>query len=303
MRRAPPLETAPEVHDFDARILRSWPLPQADSDADKEDRGRVLIVAGSRELPGAALLAATAALRAGAGKLTVATAQSVAIGLALALPEARVIGLPEGSEGGLTAAGVDQLAGLAARSQSVLMGPGLMQPECSCAFVRDMLGHLVHVPVILDALAMDVVLSEPYLSGAGFAQPILMTPHAGEMAHLTPQTKDEVQADPLQSACEAAARLNAVVVLKGATTLIASPDGQVLRHRAGNASLATSGSGDVLAGLMAGLLARGIPLSQAAAWAVALHAQAGKRLSQRLGRLGSLAREFADEVPALMHSL
>lgn len=280
---------------LDRLALRDWPLPQPGDDSDKEDRGQVLVVAGSREIPGAALLSATAALRAGAGKLTIATAQSVAPGLALLMPEARVIGLPETPAGGLLASGVEQLATCAARCSAVLAGPGLLDSEASCDFVERLLRHLAGVPVILDALAMDVVLQMPR-----FDQPVLLTPHAGEMAHLSGQRKDDVKADAQALARAMAVEHNAVVALKGATTFIIPPEGEAWCHVSANAGLGTSGSGDVLAGIMTGLAARGAPLVQAAAWGVFLHALAGQRLAERHGRLGFLAREILKEIPSVM---
>ena len=281
-----------------ADTLRHWPLPATDDIADKEDRGHVVVVAGSREIPGAAVLAATAALRAGAGKLTIATAQSIAAGLALALPEARVIALPETPAGGLHFSGASLLDTCAAHASAVLIGPGLLDAESSCELIEALLEKLHKVPVILDALAMDVVLRKER-----FEQPVLLTPHAGEMAHLTLKPKDEVLSDALKAAQDNARGWNAVVALKGATTFIATPDGNCWCHTAGMAGLATSGSGDTLAGLMVGLAARGASLEQAAAWGVVLHALAGKRLTERVGPLGFLARELLAEIPAVMRDI
>lgn len=288
----------PPWTDIDGRQLRRWPLPPLDGDADKEDRGRVLVVAGSREVPGAALLAGIAALRAGAGKLVVATAASVAPPLALALPEARVIPLPETGRGSFAAAAVDLLAESARRTGAALLGPGLADAEGTCRFVEELLPLLAQTPVVLDALAMDVVRQR-----SGFGQPVLLTPHAGEMAHLTGRSKEEVLADPAQAALTAAQRWNATVALKGATTLIATPHGAGWRHAASQPGLATSGSGDVLAGVIAGLAAQQAPLEQACAWGVVLHAMAGAALGRRLGAVGYLARELAVEIPPLLTRL
>src|SRR5512133_1259651 len=142
---------------LDQRLLRRWPLPGVPEDADKEARGRVLVVAGSREIPGAALLAAVAALRAGAGKLVIATAASVAQPLALAVPEARVIALPETPEGAFDAAAVRLLESSANTAAAALIGPGLMASAGTCRFVTALLPLLAHAPVVLDALAMDYV--------------------------------------------------------------------------------------------------------------------------------------------------
>jgi ADP-dependent NAD(P)H-hydrate dehydratase len=284
--------TAPVA--LDAQALRGWPLPAVSDDADKEARGRILVVAGSREIAGAAVLAATAALRAGAGKLVIATAASVASGMAFSVPESRVIALPETAAGGLDVAGVSMLQKVAATCGAAVIGPGLMDDEGSCDFVCALLPWLAHCPVVLDALAMNVA---PRIGS--FDQPVLLTPHAGEMAHLTGRSKEQVCADPQALALESARRWNAVVALKGATTVIASPDGRVWIHDGGAAGLATSGSGDTLAGIIGGLAARGAELEQACAWGIMLHAAAGASLS-KAAPIGFLARELPAEVPAAL---
>lgn len=283
---------------IDTGRLRDWPLPALADDADKEARGRILVIAGSREMPGGAVLAATAALRVGAGKLAIATPRSIATRMAFTMPEARVIGLPETASGGLDPAGTGMLEHAAVAAHGVLVGPGLLDREATCDFLWRLLPRLQEQPVVLDALAMDCV------AGAGrFARPVLVTPHAGEMAHLTGAGKDEVLADPLAAAVRAAQRWNAVVAVKGPATAIAAPDGRSWLHEGGNAGLATSGSGDVLAGAIAGLCARGAPLEQACAWGVALHARAGDRLARRLGPVGYLARELPREMLAVLREL
>jgi hydroxyethylthiazole kinase-like uncharacterized protein yjeF len=279
--------------DLTARVLRRWPLPPVSLDADKDVRGRVLVVAGSRETPGAALLAAVAALRAGAGKLVIATVESAAAHLAIAVPEARVIALPETAHGACGMDGLRQLESAAATCDAALVGPGFMDEAGSIEFVQALLPLLAHAPVVLDALAMNVVNKMRRME-----QPVLVSPHAGEMARLQGCAKEDVAGDA-STAVDGALAWNAVVVLKGAATSIASPDGRLWRHDAGQPGLATSGSGDVLAGLFAGLAARGASLEQAAAWGVVLHALAGARL----GPLGYLARELAGEVPALMNGM
>jgi ADP-dependent NAD(P)H-hydrate dehydratase len=289
------------AHDWtrlDPRLLRRWPLPVLADDADKEVRGRVLVIAGSREIPGAALLAATAALRAGAGKLVIATAQSIAPPLALAVPEARVLALPENDEGSFAMGGIRLLEDSARRVDAALIGPGLMDAAGSCRFIAALLPSLAHAPVVLDALAMDLV-----RDGRRFEQPVLLTPHAGEMAHLRGIGKKTVTDDPAHAVTAAAADWQATVALKGADTLIATANGGRWRHEGGHPGLATSGSGDVLAGAIAGLAAQGVPLEQACAWGVVLHALAGAALGRRVGPLGYLARELPGELPALMRKL
>lgn len=297
----------------DNDLLLGWPLPMPAREGDKEERGRVMIIAGSREIPGGALLAARAALRAGAGKVTLAAPAAIAQQLAFAIPETRVIELPETEEGGIALGAVDALAGLLPRYDAVLIGPGLQDEQATCALTMALLPRLREAKVVLDASAMSVVRRQLQAVDAchnghpkfiaSFETPVLLTPHPGEMAHLAALDKESVLANPLEAAVQAARRWNAMVALKGAVTWIATPGGQLWRHDGGNVGLAVSGSGDVLAGLIAGLAARGAPLEQACTWAVALHARAGERLAQRYGTLGYLASELPAEVPALMHGL
>lgn len=305
--------------------LRAWPLPMPDAAGDKEARGRIFILGGSREMPGAVILAATAALRAGAGKLAIATGRSVAQLVALALPEARVIGLDENDDGGFYPNAVDLVVPLIRHSDAVLIGPGMQDETMTAILMAAIRDALRAAPpdtlprLLLDACAMSIAHQErfadnvdveilsateapagatPLLSGC-FAQ-VLLTPHAGELAHLTGLSKESIQQAPQDRAREAATRFGAAVALKGATTCIALPDRRLWEHTGGNIGLAISGSGDVLAGIIAGLMARGASAEQAAAWGVALHARAGEQLARRVGPLGYLAREIADEVPALM---
>lgn len=285
--------------DIDAGLLAGWPLPQPGSDGDKEERGRTLVIAGSREMPGAAWLAAVSCLRAGAGKLQVATAASVAPGLALQLPEARVVALPETASGGLAMSGLDRLEALLQNTDAVVIGPGLQDATATRLFARELIARTpATATLVIDAQAMDVV-----ADAAPFVCAPLLTPNAGEMAHLTGVAKEQVSADPERAAREAAVRWNAVVALKGPVTIIAAPDGRAWRHQGGQVGLATSGSGDTLAGIVGGLAARGAPLEQAAVWGVALHALAGQALAARLGRFGFLASELPAEVPRLMQRL
>lgn len=288
--------------ELDDAALRDWPLPRPAHDDDKEARGRVLVIAGSAEMPGAAVLAGEAALRAGAGKLVVATAATVAPWVAQQLPEARVVALAEDDDGGLRPDAVESLDGILPQAASVLVGPGMAEAASTVRLVEALLGRVNGHRVLLDAAAMNVV-RQPSQAVLPFGTDVGMTPHAGEMAQLSGEDKAGIEADPAERARSAAGRWGAVVALKGACTWLAAPDGRLWRHARGNAGLATSGSGDVLAGLVAGLMARGASVEQALAWGVALHARAAERLAIRIGPLGFLARELSAEVPALMGTL
>ncbi|UQV45097.1 NAD(P)H-hydrate dehydratase [Janthinobacterium lividum] len=293
-----------DTTDITPSLLRSWPLPMPQPDGDKEVRGHLLIVAGSAEMPGAILLAATAALRAGAGKLTLATGASVAAQVAIAMPEARVIGLDETAQGGFRHEARHQLAPLAGKVDAVLVGPGMCDTAACCELMRHLLPLFAGSRLILDARAMQVVRQPVHLrSQFSFKQSVLLTPHAGELAQLMDLSKDAVLADPHGCAVEAAQRWNAIVALKGALTVIAMPDGTKWTHAGGNIGLAISGSGDTLAGIITGLAARGASLEQACAWGIALHALAGEQLALRFGILGYLAREIPAEIPALLRHL
>ena len=287
----------PVPREIDDALLRGWPLPAIEDDGDKESRGRVLVVAGSREMPGAAVLAGTAALRAGAGKLVIATPQSASETVARSVPEARVIGLPEARDGSPSCLGLAQLEGIAGATAAVLVGPGMIGREGTVAFVHELLPLFRSSITLLDALAMDAVESL-----ARFDQPVILTPHAGEMAHLTGREKEALQEQPAAVARRQACAWNACVTLKGATTCVAAPDQRSWIHSLQAPGLGTSGSGDVLAGIIAGLAARGAQPEHAAIWGVVLHARAGAALARRHGALGYLARELAAEIPALMHS-
>jgi hydroxyethylthiazole kinase-like uncharacterized protein yjeF len=292
--------------DITARLLRDWPLPMPQAEADKDARGYVLIIAGSTEMPGAVLLAATAALRAGAGKLVIATASTVAPQIGVAVPEARVIGLAETPDGGLLADNVDSLHEVCQQASAVLIGPGMQDEAACCNLVRAMLPHCAGKPLILDAAGMSIASRDAGCGPDGpfrFDTPVLLTPHAGELASLTGADKHDIRAQPDAAARLAAQRWQATVVLKGALTIIADASARQWRHEGGNTGLAISGSGDVLAGIITGLAARGATLEQAAAWGVALHAMAGEQLALKHGPLGYLAREISNEIPALLRTL
>ena len=148
------LQSATAEVEVTQKLLRSWPLPSPAANSDKEDRGRILIVAGSREVPGAAVLAATAALRAGAGKLTLITGKSVARVVAGNVPEARVIGLPETSTGGLY---IDEIRRIPTEADAVLIGPGMQDEAATLVLTQQLLAHVKTAQCILDAVAMSFV--------------------------------------------------------------------------------------------------------------------------------------------------
>jgi hydroxyethylthiazole kinase-like uncharacterized protein yjeF len=264
------------------------PLAPPDADAAEESRGRVLVAAGSREMPGAAVLASMAALRAGARQLTLVTAGPAAPGLGIAVPEARVVG-------GLMAGSIDLLSTQASVFDAMLIGPGMIADPACGRLVAAAVKHFASTPLILDAAAIGAI------TRSDFQHPnCLVTPHAGEVAALTGWATPSIVLDPLGTAARAAAHWGVCVLLKGACTVLATPDGGAWFHDGSHPGLATSGSGHVLAGSIAALVAQGAGLVAAAAWAVAAHHRCAERLTASIGEVGYLARDLAAEIaPAL----
>lgn len=273
------------------RLLRRMPLPSHDEVEGKDDRGRVLVVGGSDEIAGAVLLGGIAALRAGAGKLQLASAVSASPALMIGVPEARVIGLDVDADGQLSDV-PDKLVEAASRTDALALGPGMLSCDASTRFASALLRRS-DAPCVLDAGALAAY-------DTPRAGPLILTPHAGEMAELTSLPREHIIANAAAIARDFAVANRAVVVLKGPATHIAARDGQLWRHYSHCPGLATSGSGDVLTGVIAAMLARGCTPEQAAIWGVWLHARAGHRVGLRVGKLGFLAREVSDEVPRLL---
>jgi ADP-dependent NAD(P)H-hydrate dehydratase len=278
---------------LDRGALDRHPLPPV-IDGGKESKGRLLIVAGSREVPGAALLAANGAMRAAAGKLRIATVESTATALGIAMPEAMVVGVPEAPDGSFAADSAALIEELAGGVDAVVAGPGVKRSEV-CARIGE---------VLLDspaALALDVAMLET-LSPPDRDRnpPPLLLPDAGELASLLDCDAREVAADPIGCGRRAAERYRAIVLVKGVTSHVVTRSGETWAYDGGAPGLGVSGSGDVLAGIVGGLLARGAPPLSALLWAVWLHGEAGARLASKVGPIGFLAREIAGEVPALL---
>jgi ADP-dependent NAD(P)H-hydrate dehydratase len=274
--------------------LRDWPLPDAGNS--KYDRGRVLVIGGAAQTPGAAQLAGLAALRVGAGHLTMAVAESAAIALAVAVPEAGVVGLPENNRGSVLGNDLGAVADDLNSADVVIVGPGLDDAEQTTTLVRRLLPYLNDQAwLVLDAYALSAL---PELPDAFdlVAGRMVLTPNGREAEILLGRELQNAQVD----VAEIADRYAAVVSSQG---IIADPAGARWQVSAGHDGLATSGSGDVLAGALGGLLGRHAEGAQAAVWATYAHAAAGDRLAARVGRLGFLAREILDELPGILVEL
>ncbi len=285
-----------------AALLHQMPLPWPQGDTDKDSRGKVLVVGASACSPGAVLLSGTAALRAGAGKVLLAVPQSLSIPIAVAFPEAGVHEFSETQDKDPARAASGEVSTLTERVDTVLIGPGLMDESAAQGLARGVLERTLGPSFVIDAMALTGLWGSPQIVVRHRGK-LVITPHAGEMAKLTGLAKEAVCADPLRVATEVATQLDCIVVLKGADTYIAQPSGAAYLHEGGVVGLATAGSGDVMAGILAGLMARGATPLQAALWSVYLHGQAGRILSERMGPLGFLARELLPEIPALLQTL
>ncbi|MFS0728441.1 NAD(P)H-hydrate dehydratase [Curtobacterium sp. 1P10AnD] len=276
-------------------FLRDWALPEPG--AGKYGRGQVLVVGGAARTPGAAVLSALAALRVGAGRLTLAVARSVAPQVAVAVPESGVEPLDEDPDGHVAVGAGEGIADAAASADAVLVGPGLDEPEGT----RDLVASLARTVgpdtlVVLDAFALGVAADlrqelEP-LRGR-----LVMTPNSGEAERLLGRSCGD---DTVADAVEIAERFGAVVALGDA---IATPGGRTWLKGTGSGGLGTSGSGDVLSGAIVGLLARGADPAQAVAWSSYVHAAAGDRLAVQVGPLGYVASELVAEIPHVLVEL
>jgi hydroxyethylthiazole kinase-like uncharacterized protein yjeF len=279
-----------------AATLREWPLPEPGDD--KEQRGRLVVVGGTATTPGAVILAAEAGLRAGAGKLVVATAESVAAQVAAQLPEAAVHGLAEDRAGNIDPAAAP--TDLVGDADTVLVGPGFIDPKAAAALVAGLVRSL-RATVVVDALASAFVTEGPERL-AELAARFVLTMNPLELGK-TLRREEGQSPDPAADAAELARRTGAVVLCGGTDKLVADPSGERWCIKVGGPGLGVSGSGDVQAGLVTGLVARGASPAQAAVWGGYLHGRAGDRLAETVGAVGFLAREIPAEVPGILTEL
>lgn len=275
-------------------ILRNWALPSGAGS--KNDRGRILIIGGARRSPGAAMLAGLAALRVGAGRLTIAVAESVATQVAIAVPESGVIPLEQTAGGAVRGTSNDLLRAELERADAVVIGPGLDDAEEARLLLIALAAEVgASTPVLLDAYALGV-LPDVAEHTAAWRGRLVLTPNQTEATLLLGR---EVE-DRAQAITAIAERYAAVTTSFG---LVATPEGRLWEQGSGQGGLGTSGSGDVLAGAIGGLLARRATPEQAACWGTHLHATAGDRLAARIGPTGYLARELVDALPPVLAEL
>lgn len=280
-------------------------LPPRPPRAHKGTFGRLLIVAGSLEYAGAALLTGLGAIRAGVGLACLATPETVGTRLLGLVPELTSMLLVEEAPGLTAPAGWRRLATEAPAYKAMVIGPGLGRQPATLRRTRHFIGELSH-PTVVDADAL-IALAEVQRWWQPIHAPLVLTPHPGEFARLVRLPAGESLADDdarrAEAASAAAARWGQVVVLKGAHTVIASPEGDLLRSDIATPALATAGSGDVLAGAIGAFLAAGLSPFDAAGCGVAVHGAAGLLAEDRIGRAGVVARDLANLLPIAIEQL
>lgn len=278
------------------RVLRA--IPRRAADSTKFSAGSVLVCGGSIGLTGAPTLAATAAARAGAGYVTVAVPASLVPTLAAKLLEVMQVALPE-ADGKLEPGATEVVLERSRRVQCLVLGPGLGREDASLSFAREV-AQRAEVPLVLDADGLNAHAEGRLGELARRSAPAVLTPHAGELARLLEIESRDVAAQRLRWAREAASAAGAIVVLKGDDTIVAEPEGRVAVNPGGASALATAGTGDVLSGVVAAHLARGMDPFTAACAAVYVHAAAGRLAAARIGPEGVIASDVIELLPAVL---
>jgi NAD(P)H-hydrate epimerase len=273
-------------------------VPARPREGHKGTFGHVLVVAGSMGKSGAAMLTARAALRAGAGLTTLACPESVLRAGEAKPPEIMTLPLPETAEHTLAAAALDTLLAAAKQATVVAIGPGLSTHPETQSLIRELIARL-SIPMVIDADGLNALADhlDPFKRPH---PPTVLTPHPGEMGRLTKLGSREVQRRRIDLAAEFAKAHQVVVALKGARTVVAGPDGRVTLNPTGNAGMATAGTGDVLTGVIASLMAQGLPPADAARLGVYLHGLAGDIVAADRGERGMLAGDLLDRLPAAL---
>ena len=276
-------------------------LPDRPRDAHKGTFGTAVVLAGSLGFTGAAYLAATAAARTGAGLVKLLVANTIYPILAAKCTEVMATPVQEVAPGAVGHAAYDSIVRQMSSAEVGVVGPGLGRDSSTWRLVLDLALH-AKCPLVIDADGLNALADSPRSKGK-LAKNRVLTPHPGELARLTGKTVETLEADRQASARKAAREWGAVVVLKGARTVVAHPDGRISEDPHEVPALATGGTGDVLAGIIGGLIAQGSDPFSAAVTGVYIHAAAGRRISQRLGDSGLLASDLLMEIPLVMNVL
>jgi hydroxyethylthiazole kinase-like uncharacterized protein yjeF len=276
-------------------------IPARPPDAHKGTFGTTVVLAGSLGLTGAAYLTSTAAARTGAGLVRLLVADTIYPILAAKCTEVMATPVPEVAPGAVGHAAYDSILRHLAAAEAGVIGPGLGRDSSTWRLVVDLALH-AKCPLVVDADGLNALADSPRSRGKLGPRRVL-TPHPGEMARLTGKSAEAINADRPAAARKAAKDWGAVVVLKGAHTVVAHPDGRTSEDPHAVPALATGGTGDVLAGIIGGLISQGAEPYSAAVTGVYIHAAAGRRISERIGESGLLASDLLTEIPLVMNVL
>jgi len=288
------------ITDFSAEIIDVKTalsfLKKIPKDAHKGTKGTALIIGGSFGMAGAPMLSARAAMRSGAGLVKVCTTKETYPAAAPMLPEAVFVPC-DGKDGFLSAD--DITADLFKNINSVLIGPGMGFNDTTVGAVARA-ATFARVPIVVDADGLNAISAEPQILNSDFL--VAVTPHPGEMARLTKKSVTEIQRNRISTARDFAKTYGVITVLKGAYTVIAMPSGSVYINTSGNEGMATAGSGDVLAGMIAAFLANGLYPEKAVLAAVCLHGAAGDKAADEIGVRGLLTSDIIERLPYILNS-
>ncbi len=295
-----PAEVAPQAWMIDAAAARTW-LPDRPSFSHKGHFGHLLVVAGATGKTGAAALAGDAAVRSGCGLVTVAVPASLHSIMEVKLTEAMTMPLAD-NDGCLAYAAHDQIVRFADSCQVVVIGPGIGQSDELRRLIRQLVCS-IRQPVIIDADGLNLLVGQLECLAERRGSPPILTPHPGEMARLTGMSVADIEADRFRVARDFACRHQVILLLKGARTLVAAPDGRVQINTTGNSGLSSGGSGDVLTGLIGGLLAQGLDPLVAASLAAWWHGRAAEQIAEYMGSAGMTAADLIRQLPRVRKEL
>lgn len=294
-------ETVTEQFVFVADEVAASLLPHRPAAGHKGTFGHVLVVAGSTGKGGAAQMCSVASLRSGSGLVTLATSDTIEGHIAPMVAEVMTVALPS-ELGCISFSGLDQIQKIYQDKNVIALGPGLGQDGSVKQLVRGMIQN-VSIPLVIDADALNVISDDLGCLKDRRAKDVVVTPHPGEMARLTGLTVDKIQSSRSAVASDFSKIWNVVVVLKGARTVIAAPDGRVWINSSGNSGMACGGMGDILTGVIAGWLAQGVDVFSAAVLGVYLHGKAADNCQAIYGGTGYLATDLLPQLPVARQSL
>ena len=290
-------EAGIRTHLIDEAQIRGYFRPRPE-DSHKGDYGRLLILAGSPGMTGAAYMASQGALRVGAGLITLGIPEGLNPIMEVKLTEVMTRPLEETPEGHLSPSAAKEIEELWDRMDVVILGPGILPNPDTLKLMSYVIENSPR-PLVVDAGGLDAIAADSKLLKRA-RSPLIITPHPGEMARILKASIDEVQGDRLGVARRHAQESGATVILKGSRTVVATPQGDIFVNPTGNPGMASGGMGDVLTGMVGGLLAQGFSQEAAACAAVYLHGKSGDRAAEKRGQMALAATDLLEELPGIL---